>query len=314
MKLLITGGAGALGRALCRHFLPTAEKVVCVSRNEANQVALRREFAGATNLRTYSKDVRDTVAMIEAMDGVDTVVHAAALKRVDDGTHNAIEMYRINVEGTLSVLRAAWASRCRVLFISSDKAVAPENFYGATKRVAEGLVTAHNTYLAKQGVCAATLRYGNVWDSTEAVQSVWRRQVAAGERLTVTDTSMTSFYLTLEEAAAYVDQALSLMQGGEIFVPILPAWSLGQVATLYAPRAAWDVVGKRAGGEKDHEVLLSEGESERAREIPGMYVVPPEVHEWCATLWTDELPRKPVGWYSSNFTLRVSTKVLEAVR
>lgn len=318
MRVLITGGTGSLGAALVRHFLHEgAEKIVVFSRDEVKQGDLAKSLGFKIDnprVRFFLGDVRDHWRLVDAMWGIDTVIHTAALKRVDQVSYNPTEVLKTNVLGTQNVLQAATEARVqRVLLISSDKAVHPTNVYGASKQMAEFLTVRHNVYSHPKGTACAVLRYGNVWGSRGSIVEVFREQIVTGT-LTVTDPEMTRFFVTLPQAVGYVQRALDFMEGGEIFVPArLPAWTLKQVVALFAPQDV-QVTGRRTGGEKAHEQLISDEEERRVTEMYGMYVVVPEPHEWTTTYGWDGAPRVPVHYYASNNTEAVPPEVLvEAV-
>jgi UDP-N-acetylglucosamine 4,6-dehydratase len=213
------------------------------------------------------------------MHGVNTVVHAAALKQVPACEYNPMEAVKTNVIGTSNVVEAALDAGVRkVMALSTDKAVNPVNLYGATKLAAEKLTVQSNNYAAGSATRYSCVRYGNVVGSRGSVVPVFLKQRATG-RLTVTDERMTRFWLSLDEGVRFVIQCIQGMHGGEVFVPKIPSMKTIDLARALAPEAALDVVGIRPG-EKLHEVLISEDEARNAVERDGMYVIrPPE------TLW-----------------------------
>lgn len=310
MRVLITGGTGSLGSALVAHWMPDPEvsRIVVYSRDEVKQGVLAARTRDPENkLRFFLGDVRDADRLRDVMATVDTVIHTAALKRVDQVSYNPDEVLKTNILGTWNVLRVAREVRCRrVLMISSDKAVQPINVYGASKLMGEFLTIRSNVLSVPRGTLASVLRYGNVWDSRGSVVEVFRRQVAHKQPLTVTDPCMTRFFVTLAHAVTLVDRALQWMVGGEVFVPKLRAWSLDQVARFFQPEyTEWTFTGLRAGGEKLHESLMAERETERLVERGPFYVILPECHEWTDTYAWDQEPRVALTRYTSDSVPRV---------
>jgi len=261
---LITGGTGFLGRALARELLDQGEARVCIfSRSEAAQAAMRAEFNDDPRLRWFIGDVRDKPRLRWAMESVNTVVHAAALKRIEVGVYNPAEMMKTNVLGTQNVIEAAIdAGVHSAILISTDKAVEPLNCYGATKLLAEKLfLGASNTvghYLAPK---FSATRYGNVAGSTGSVIPIWREALAAGRKITVRNPEATRFWITAPQAVALVLQ-VNTLPGGTLLVPTLPAYRLGDLALAMLPEADLDVeVNDELGtDEKTHESLLAYGE------------------------------------------------------
>lgn len=297
-RVLVTGGTGTLGRAFIRRALKDGrwDHVVAFSRDEVKQSQLRQEF-GKDGPRLFLGDVRDANRLAMAMRGVDTVIHAAALKRVDAGSYSPSEMVATNVLGTMNVVSQAILNHVKqVVVISSDKCVAATNLYGASKFMAECFSVHANAYGFPSGTKIAAARYGNVLGSRGSVVGIWRDQVARGVPLTITDDRMTRFVMTIEQAVALVLHALDTMQGGEVFVPLLPSARMVDLALAVVPDSIRSDIypmvkdGWRAGGEKLHESLLNEEEPSRTRRYNGCYVVAPSVHEWTADpQWAGEL-------------------------
>jgi UDP-N-acetylglucosamine 4,6-dehydratase len=292
MRVLITGGTGSLGRALVPRLLQTCERVVVFSRGEYAQARMHEELGDHANLRFFIGDIRDVGRLTMALYGIDTIVHAAALKRVDATADNPIELMKTNVVGTAHVVEAAIAAGVqRVLFISSDKACQPINAYGVSKAMAEQLIVRGNTYSYPQGTSMAVLRYGNCLGSRGSVIHLWRRQLSEGKPVTVTHPEMTRFWLTMDQAVDYIEDALAHLLGGEIIVPAeLPGASMATVAEAMAPGEVHQIAGLRSGGEKAHEVLLGPEEIARTvRPIPGLYVVSPDPNTWGGGMWPGKL-------------------------
>lgn len=278
MNILITGGTGSLGHALTRHFLktPGCGKVAIYSRDELKQAQMAALIPDP-RMRFMLGDVRDPARLQLAMEGYDAVVHAAALKRVDAVADNPSEVFRTNLDGTRNTLFAARSIGVpRVLFISSDKACYATNAYGVSKAAAECETTSWNRYSKPRGVRCSVLRYGNVLGSRGSVVHTWR----AGSR-EVTHPDMTRFILTMPQACQAVGWALSAMQGGEIFVPYLASAHILDLLEAVTGSRDHVVTGRRPGGEKLHETLLTLEESERTVDTAeGAYAIRPYLHEW----------------------------------
>ena len=289
VNIAITGGTGSLGRALVKDYLTgsvRASRCVVVSRDEVKQGDLEAEYpeAGYPNLRLFLGDVRDKDRLVQAFWHCDTVIHAAALKRISS-FYSSGEILKTNVLGTVNVIQAAVeAGVKRVLLISSDKAVAPTNFYGVSKAAAEGYAVQANTYAAPRGTNVSVLRYGNVLGSRGSVLELWRRQWLAKQPLSITDPRMTRFLVSLPQAVGWVRAVADLMEGGEIFVPVLPAAYVTAVADAAFPKWPRECIGIRPGGEKLHEALLSDEERTRLGLVSeGMVVVLPSPAPWRAS-------------------------------
>ena len=280
---MITGGTGSLGLALTRYFIGTAERIVVFSRDEQKQAQMHARYVPKpASLRFLLGDVRDREALRHAMYGCDTVVHAAALKRVDHISCQPIEMKKTNVDGTQNVLEAALeASIKKVLLISTDKAVMPENIYGASKLMAEQLTTQFNAIGYPRGLKSSVIRYGNVWRSHGSVMDLWEDAAKAGQPLPMTDETMTRFIITLPAVCIRIEQALLNMEGGEIFVPEnLRAMRLFDLAEAFGQRT--HIIGLRPGGEKLHERMLSDDEPKRTYVGRHGFIVEPSHRTWTA--------------------------------
>jgi UDP-N-acetylglucosamine 4,6-dehydratase len=234
MRVLITGCTGFFGRAFAKRLLSYETYTVCAfSRNEFNQYLFRRELKDHPNMRWFIGDVRDRDRLRRAMEGVDVVVHAAALKRIEVGHYNPEEMVKTNVHGTINVIEAATDAGVRkVVFLSSDKAYQPVSAYGQSKALAESMVLAANNARGTNGPLFAVTRYGNVSGSTGSVIPIWRKMIADGATVVpVTDPECTRFYMTEKQAVDLVLDTINAMQGGELVIPeTLPAYRLGDLA------------------------------------------------------------------------------------
>jgi UDP-N-acetylglucosamine 4,6-dehydratase len=214
-----------------------------------------------------------------AFDGVDVVVHAAALKQVPACEYNPFEAVQTNVHGAENVVAAAIANNVpRVLALSTDKAVNPVNLYGATKLCAEKIFTQGNAYAADSVARFSSVRWGNVVGSRGSVIPVFRKQAELGE-ITITDEAMTRFWISLDDAVDFVIECLGRMEGGEVFVPKIPSMRITDIADAIAPDAERRYIGIRPG-EKLHEVLLTEDESRHAQELEDRYAILPEFPTW----------------------------------
>lgn len=315
LRVAITGGTGSLGSAITRHFLAAGvERIVVFSRSEFSQAmmaqSLETEFGQAKMapvLRFFLGDVRDRRRMIDAFAGCDVVVHTAALKRVDAVASHIGEVMKTNILGTMNTIEAAYeAGVAKVLFISSDKSVEPTNAYGASKQMGEHLATGSNAVTYPKGTRVATVRYGNVLGSRGSVVHLWRQRVAEGKPIQLTSREMTRFWITMPQACQLVADCLNVMDGGEIFVPILPACDLVTLATALAgPDYPIEVVGLRPGGEKLHESLLSSDEINRAEHAgaPGL-MIPPHLMSWGSQI--QHGPKYVGGPYTSDRVPRLS--------
>jgi UDP-N-acetylglucosamine 4,6-dehydratase len=284
--VLVTGGTGSFGKQFIRILLDEYKpaKVIVFSRDELKQHEMRESGFEQANLRYFIGDVRDLSRLKRAMDGVDVVVHAAALKQVPACEYNPMEAIKTNILGTANVVEAALESTVsKVLALSTDKAVSPVNLYGATKLAAEKLTVQSNAYSGDRPTRFSCVRYGNVIGSRGSVVPIFLRQRQNG-KLNITDKRMTRFWLTLEQGVRFVLHCIEVMQGGEVFVPKLPSTSILELANAIAPKAELKEVGIRPG-EKLHEVLISEDEARTTIELEDMYVIQPAqgpsfVHSW----------------------------------
>jgi UDP-N-acetylglucosamine 4,6-dehydratase (inverting) len=237
-------------------------------------------------LRFLLGDVRDKSRLNRAMNGVDIVIHAAALKQVPACEYNPIEAIKTNIDGSINVIDAAIDNSVeKVMAISTDKAVHPVNLYGATKMVAERAFIQANTYSGFRKTKFSVVRYGNVVGSRGSVIPLFKEQAKTGA-ITITDSRMTRFWITLDQGVRFVMSSLEHMKGGEVFVPKIPSMRITDLAAVAAPSAKIKDIGIRPG-EKLHEVLLTEDESRHAKEFDSYYVVEPEFAFWRKTNYMD---------------------------
>ena len=274
-SVLVTGGAGAFGQAFVRRCLDDgARRVVVFSRSESRQAEMQATFSDS-RLRFFLGDVRDRDRLVQAMHTVDTVVHAAAQKRVETCQQDPGEAKRTNIDGTENVALAAITCDVeRALFLSSDKSASASTTYGSSKLFGEGYWLAANNLAAGRVTKFAATRYGNVVASTGSVIPLWRSQAAAGGPLTITDRRCTRFLMTMDAAVSLVVTALGAMHGGEIFVPKLRGARMVDLAEAIAPGMPLADVGLR-GIEKLHETLISADEFRVAKELENYYIIFP---------------------------------------
>jgi UDP-N-acetylglucosamine 4,6-dehydratase len=300
--VLVTGGTGSFGRKFIEIMLKEYKpaKAIVFSRDELKQHEMRAAGFNQPNLRYFIGDVRDVDRLRRAMQGVDIVIHAAALKQVPACEYNPMEAIKTNILGTSNVVEAALdAGVKRVMALSTDKAVNPINLYGATKLAAEKLTVQSNAYAAGTSTRFSCVRYGNVVGSRGSVVPIFIRQRQNG-KLTITDERMTRFWLSLEQGARFVIRCMEQMRGGEVFVPKIPSTSIIDLAKAIAPKAEINVVGIRPG-EKLHEVLISEDEARSTVELTDMFVVQPAEAFWFGYEWSKEGKPLPDGFrYASD--------------
>lgn len=267
-SVLITGGTGFFGRAFVRRLLADglAERICIYSRDEFKQATMRRDLGDDGRLRWFIGDARDRERLGQALRGVDTVIHAAALKRIEVGFYNPSEMIKTNVLGTMNLVdQAAACGVARVLMLSTDKACRPVSAYGYSKALAESLVLAGNHVHGERGPAYAVTRYGNVAGSTGSVIPTWRAMAAAGaESVPLSDPEVTRFWMSEAQAVDLVLETLRTMTGGELAIPTLPAYRLGDLAEAMGLKTHVVGLGEY---EKRHESMREGESSEHARRM-----------------------------------------------
>lgn len=267
-SVLITGGSGSFGTAFVRHLLQNklSERICIYSRGEHRQAQMRAEFKDDQRLRFFVGDIRDQDRLRRAMDGADVVVHAAALKRIETCFYNPGEMVKTNVLGTLNVVEAATdAGVKKVVGLSTDKAFQPVSAYGQSKALAESIVLAANNSRSAKGPLFAATRYGNVWGSAGSIVPKWRELIGIGQTtVPVTDPEATRFFMTIQEAVELVLTTIETMDGGELVIPELPAYRVGDLAT--AMDVGMEIIGLPAF-EKLNEGMKDGLSSDQARRM-----------------------------------------------
>jgi UDP-N-acetylglucosamine 4,6-dehydratase len=287
--VLVTGGTGSFGKKFIKIMLEKYQpaKLIVFSRDELKQHEMRMSGFNHPSLRYFIGDVRDQLRLRRAMNGVDIVVHAAALKQVPACEYNPMEAIKTNILGSSNVIEAALdAGVKKVMALSTDKAVSPVNLYGTTKLAAEKLFVQSNSYAAGTTTRFSCVRYGNVVGSRGSVIPIFIKQRENGT-LTITDDRMTRFWLTLEQGVHFVINCTEQMHGGEVFVPKIPSTRIVDLARVIAPDAKLDVIGIRPG-EKLHEVLINEDEARSTVELEDMFVVQPTAALWFGREWQDK--------------------------
>jgi len=277
--ILITGGTGSFGKKFVKTLLSryAPKKVIVYSRDELKQFEMAAEL-NAPCMRYFIGDVRDANRLIKAMDGVDFVVHAAALKHVPIAEYNPMECIKTNINGAQNVIDAALANGVeKVVALSTDKAANPINLYGATKLASDKLFVAANNIKGSKKTIFSVVRYGNVVGSRGSVVPFFKKLIEGGAKeIPITDARMTRFWITLEEGVEFVIKSFERMQGGEIFVPKIPSMRVVDLALALAPNLPMKIIGIRPG-EKLHEVMCPSDDSHRTIEFDDHFVIEPTI-------------------------------------
>lgn len=283
-SILVTGGTGSFGKAFIKTLLAryNPKKVVVYSRDEFKQFEMQSAEPFITHapiMRYFIGDVRDLARLQMAMEGVDVVIHAAALKQVPTAEYNPFEAVKTNVIGGQNVIDACLhANVHKVIALSTDKAAAPINLYGATKLTSDKLFIAANNYKGSRNIKFSVVRYGNVMGSRGSVIPFFITKRKEGI-LPVTDEKMTRFNITLQEGVDFVLSCLEKMWGGELFVPKIPSYKILEVAKAIAPECKIEVVGIRPG-EKIHEEMITETDALNTIEFDDYFVILPATQLW----------------------------------
>ncbi len=304
-SVLVTGGTGSFGTAFIRRILETTRvrRVVVFSRDELKQFDMEQAdwlTPFRHRVRFFIGDVRDADRLKTACEGVDVIIHAAALKQVPAAEYNPFEAIKTNVIGAQNVIEAARANNVhRVVALSTDKAAAPINLYGATKLCSDKLFVAANNYIGKRDLRFSVVRYGNVMGSRGSVIPFFRGKAKEG-MLPITDTAMTRFSITLEAGVDFVLECLKRTWGGEIFIPKIPSYRITDVAEAVAPGVPTKNVGIRPG-EKLHEEMITTTDALNTVEFSSYFVILPSTPFWNEAKFIAESGSAPGAKVAQNF-------------
>ena len=282
--ILVTGGTGSFGKRFIEMILtkhPEVKRLVVFSRDELKQFEMTQQFPHEQypQIRYFLGDVRDHNRLLRAMEGIDIVIHAAAIKQVPAAEYNPFECIKTNILGAQNVIEAAFDSGVKkVVALSTDKAAAPINLYGATKLCSDKLFVAANNMKGKRDLKFSVVRYGNVMGSRGSVIPFFLKK-RVERTLPITDERMTRFNITLEMGVSFVLRALEIMWGGEIFVPKIPSYRITDVAEAIAPGYRWEITGIRPG-EKLHEEMVTETDALNTIEFEKYFVILPSMQLW----------------------------------
>ncbi len=277
--ILITGGTGSFGKQCIKTLLQRyrPKKIVVYSRDELKQFEMAQEFTDPC-MRYFLGDVRDGERLIQAMQGIDFVIHAAALKQVPAAEYNPMECIKTNIQGAQNVIAACFATDVqKVIALSTDKAANPVNLYGATKLVSDKLFVAANNTTGSRKIRFSVVRYGNVVGSRGSVVPFFKKLLAEGAKeLPITDPRMTRFWITLPQGVDFVLKNFQRMKGGEVFVPKIPSANITDLAAAMSPGIATKIIGIRPG-EKLHEIMCPSDDSHLTIEFTDHYVIRPAI-------------------------------------
>jgi UDP-N-acetylglucosamine 4,6-dehydratase len=271
--VLVTGGTGSFGKAFISKVLADDEvsKLIVFSRDELKQFEMAEKI-NSPKLRYFLGDVRDYQRLLRATDGVDLIVHAAAMKQIPASEYNPMEAIKTNVLGAENIVNASIENGIqRVVALSTDKAANPANLYGATKLCSDKLMIAGNTLAGSRDTRFSAVRYGNVLGSRGSVIPFFLDRAKAGS-IPITDERMTRFWLTIQEGVKFVLDSFERMHGGEIFVPKIPSFKVTDVARVVCPGVPTQVIGIRPG-EKLHEVMITEDDSHNTYEFDDYFAI-----------------------------------------
>ena len=323
-RILVTGGTGSIGSEIVRQLLTKGvEQVRVFARDEGKHATLQSSIGHDKRLRFLIGDVRDKERLMLAMEGVDIVFHAAAMKHVDICERNPFEAVKTNIIGTQNIIECAYALDVKkVIGISTDKAAGPTNVMGTTKLMAERLLLSSYFYKGNKRTTFSCVRFGNVLWSRGSVLPLFVEQIQNGKPLTLTDPSMTRFFMSIPQAVSLVFRAASLMKERELFVLKMPAARMGDtVAALeelmkeqgYIKKAAPVRIKGAREGDRMHEILLTAEESEKAFETKDMYIVTPNYEAGVRPKNLEYPGGKPArrGGYTSNSTAPLSVEELK---
>jgi UDP-N-acetylglucosamine 4,6-dehydratase len=280
-SILITGGTGSLGKALTRHILtkyPKVKKLVIYSRDEQKQFQMAQEFSekNIQAIRYFLGDVRDEKRLVRAFQGIDIIIHAAAMKHVHLSEYNPDECIKTNIGGAQNVINAALQTKVNtVVALSTDKACAPINLYGATKLTSDKLFVAANNIKGTNPIKFSVVRYGNVMGSNGSVIPFFLKKKIDG-KLPITDISMTRFNISLQGGVDMVMHAIENSWGGEIFIPKIPSYKITDIAKAIAPECEIEIIGIRPG-EKIHEEMITSSDAYNTYDLGKYYIILPSI-------------------------------------
>lgn len=282
--ILITGGTGSFGKKFTHRILKKykPKKIIIYSRDEYKQYMMRKEFSKYDkHLRYFIGDVRDRERLHRAFEGVDVVIHSAALKHVPICEYDPMEAIKTNIEGAKNVIDAAIDRNVKkIVALSTDKAVNPVNLYGATKLVSDKLFVSANAYVGKKKIAFSVVRYGNVSGSRGSVIPFFKTLIDQGEKvLPITDMRMTRFWITLDQGVDLVFKALKESKGGEVYISKIPSYKIGDLALAMKPDAKLKEIGIREG-EKLHEVMITPEDSQSTYDYKDHYIIYPNLDWW----------------------------------
>jgi UDP-N-acetylglucosamine 4,6-dehydratase (inverting) len=278
-SILITGGTGSFGKIFVRKILlkyPKIKRLVVFSRDELKQFEMANEFSTKKypSLRFFLGDVRDIKRLYTAFEDIDIVIHAAALKQVPTAEYNPMEFIKTNVIGAQNIIEASIEKNVKkVIALSTDKAAAPINLYGATKLCSDKLFIAANNYVGKKNTCFSIVRYGNVMGSRGSIIPIFIKDSKSGT-LKITDKRMTRFNLSLNESFELVLNSIKKSVGGEIFVPKIPSYKVTDLADAIGPKCKKKIIGIRAG-EKIHEEMITSSDSYFSYDVGKFFIILP---------------------------------------
>ena len=282
-SILVTGGTGSFGKAFIKSILANHDpaRVIVFSRDELKQFEMAQMFPREHRIRFFIGDVRDKERLYRAFDGVHFVVHAAAMKQVPASEYNPFEAVKTNIHGAQNIIEAAIDQGVeKIVALSTDKACAPINLYGATKLVSDKLFITGNAYAGTHRTRFSVVRYGNVVGSRGSVVPFFKKLAAQGvKELPITDDRMTRFWITLDQGVQFVMDSMERCKGGELFVPKIPSMKVTDLAYALVPDAQMKIIGIRPG-EKLHEEMISIDDSRRTLDMGSYYVMQPEADWW----------------------------------
>jgi len=313
-SILITGGTGSFGESFVKHIVKnfTPKKIVIFSRDELKQWKMEKFIKSSKKLpiRYFIGDVRDKERLVSAMQGIDIVVHAAALKQVLAAEYNPFEAIKTNVLGAQNIIYAALQNNVeKVIALSTDKAVAPINLYGATKLTADKLFIAANNFKGSNKIKFSVVRYGNVMGSRGSVMPLFIEKSKKKEVFTITHRDMTRFNITLNEGVIFVLNSITRMVGGEIFIPKLPSYNIMDLAEAINKNFRFKITGIKPG-EKLHEEMISSNESSYTIEFDDYFVVCPNSQyiSWKYKDYKDKISKKRGKKVKENFSYNSGNK------